>query len=72
MRLFYRTMIIKIIRNFEIWQISLLPNETFSAFGNRVEAYEHAEEHTIRDQRVTGANNETVPKNYMLKNWNLP
>ena len=38
MRLLYRTMIIKIIRNFEIWQISLLPNETFSALGNRVEA----------------------------------
>ena len=72
-----------IIRNFELRQLALVKNETFSAFCNRVEAAGKtctfcecdsdcsAEEYAILDQIVIGTTNENISEKAMIKNWNL-
>ena len=83
MRQYYKPTENHIIRNFEFRQIMQLPNETFRAFCNRVEAAGKtctfcnckkncvAEEFAIRDQTVIGTINEVICEKAMLKNWNL-
>ena len=73
----------QIMRNFGFLQIAQLPNETISAFCNRVQAAGKTctfccckkdckvEEYGIRDQIIIGTNNETIREKAMLKNWNL-
>ena len=83
MRQYYKPTENQIIRNFEFRQILQLPNKTFSAFCNRVEAAGKtctfcnckkncsAEEFARRDQIVIGITNEVIREKAMLKNWNL-
>ena len=60
-----------------------MPNETFSAFCNRVEAASktchfckctkgcQAEEYAIYNQIVIGTTNDTIREKAVLKDWNL-
>ena len=83
MRLYYKPTEHYIIRNYEFRQLTQLPNETFSAFCNRIEAAGKtchfcectrnckAEEYAVRDQIVIGTTNDAVRQKVTIKNRSL-
>ena len=83
MREYYKPTENFIIRNYELRQLSQMPNETFPAFCNRLEAAGKtchfskctkdccAEEYAIRNHIVVGTTNDTIREKAMLKDWNL-
>ena len=83
MREYYKPTENFIIRNYEFRQLSQMPNETFSAFCNRVEAAGktchfcectkgcRVEEFGIRHHIIIATTNDTIREEAVLKDWNL-